>query len=223
MNESRKLRAAYQRLWRSVASFLSFFDWIRFCKYLSILDERSKRKTSNQHLRHLASLKNKRFDNALSDTEKYILNLSQCELSDLERFVLSHGLNFGLPPKSVRKEQTFAEFESLWAQLKHHSAASKEQRDSLKARLADLPCIHCDSKIDAHDFVMKKECFSAINKLRRSDDIIITKPDKVSGVVILNKNDYIKKMDTILLDETKFECIRPTSTCDNTTGIESRL
>ena len=137
--------------------------------------------------------------------------------------MLSHGLNFGLPPKSVRKEQTFAEFESLWAQLKHHSAASKEQRDSLKARLADLPCIHCDSKIDAHDFVMKKECFSAINKLRRSDDIIITKPDKVSGVVILNKNDYIKKMDTILLDETKFERIRPTSTCDNTTGIESRL
>ena len=137
--------------------------------------------------------------------------------------MLSHGLNFGLPPKSVSKEQTFADFESLWAQLKHYTAASKEQRDSLKACFVDLAYIYCESKIDAHDFVMKKECFSVINKLRRNDDIVITIPDKGSGVVILNKNDYIKNMDNILVDETKFERIGPTSTCDNTTGIESRL
>ena len=42
-------------------------------------------------------------------------------------------------------------------------------------------------------------------------------------MVILNKSDYIKKMDNILLDETKFERIGSTSTCDNTTGMESRL
>ena len=100
---------------------------------------------------------------------------------------------------------------------------SKEQRDLLKARLADLAYIHCNSKIDAHDFVMKKECFSAINKVRRNDDIVITKSDKGSGVVILNKSAYIKKMDNILLDETKFERIGPTSTCGTTTGVESRL
>ena len=93
--QSRKLRTAYQKHRRSVASFLSFFDWIRFCKYLSILDEQSNRKTSDQHLRHVASLRSKRFGNALSDTEKHILNLSQYELSDLKQFVLSHELNFG--------------------------------------------------------------------------------------------------------------------------------
>ena len=42
-------------------------------------------------------------------------------------------------------------------------------------------------------------------------------------MVILNKSDYIKKIDNILLDETKFERIGLTSTCDNTTSIESRL
>ena len=70
---------------------------------------------------------------------------------------------------------------------------------------------------------MKKECFSAINKLRRNDDIIITNPGKGSVVVILNILEFIKKIDNVLLDETNFEGIRPTSTCDNTTGIESRL
>lgn len=222
-DQSRKLRRAYQIHWRAARDFLSFFDMIRFCKYLSILDERTQRKASNQHLHQLASLKSKRFGNALSDTRKHILNLSEYELSDLERFVLSHGLNFGMPPKSVSKEQTFAEFESLWAQLQHHTPTSKEQRDALKARLADLAYIYCDSKIDTHDFVMQKECFSAINKLRRNNNLIITKPDKGSGVVILSKSDYIQKMNNILEDQTKFERVGPASSCDNTAGVESRL
>jgi len=35
-----------------------------------------------------------------------------------------------------------------------------------------------------------------------NEDIIITKPDKGSGVVILNKNEYNDKMITILNDTT---------------------
>ena len=175
--QSRRLQRVYQLHWRNASSFLFFFDRFRFCKYFSILDERSEQKTSEQQRRQLVSLKSKRFGNALNDTEKHVLNLSKYELLDVERFVLSHGLNFGLPPKSVSGEQTFAEFESLWAQLRHHTAANKEQRDSLRARLADLAYLHCDSKINAHDFVMQKECFSVINKLRRNENIIITKPD----------------------------------------------
>ena len=159
----------------------------------------------------------------MSDTEQHILNLSEYELSDLERFVLSHELSFGLPPKSVSKEQTFAEVESLWAQLQHHAAANKEQRDSLKARLADLAYIYGESKPDKHDIAMQKEWFFAINKLRRNDGITITKPDKGSGVVILHKSDYTIKMNNILHDETKFERVGPASMCDNTAAIESRL
>ena len=42
-------------------------------------------------------------------------------------------------------------------------------------------------------------------------------------MVILNKDDYIEKMNNILRDETKFEYVGPVLTCDNTAGIESRL
>ena len=70
---------------------------------------------------------------------------------------------------------------------------------------------------------MQKKWFSAITKLRRNDSITITKPDKGSGVVILNKSDYTNKMNNILHDETKFERVGPASTCDNTATIESRL
>ena len=121
------------------------------------------------------------------------MNLSDYVLSDTESFVLSHGLNFGLPPRYLCKEEIIAEFESLWAQLLHHSASSVEQRTALKARLADLAHLYCDSTIDSRDFTMHKKCFRAINRLRKNDDIIITEPDKGSGNVLLNKSNYVDK------------------------------
>ena len=53
--------------------------------------------------------------------------------------------------------------------------------------------------------------------------VTITKPDKGSGVVILNKSDYTNKMNNILHDETKFERVGPALTCENTAAVESRL
>ena len=52
---------------------------------------------------------------------------------------------------------------------------------------------------------------------------MITKPDKGSGVVILNKTNYIKKMNSTLEDETKFLTLGPSSKMDNTSKIESRI
>ena len=42
-------------------------------------------------------------------------------------------------------------------------------------------------------------------------------------MVILNKIDYIKKMNSILEDETKFLTLGPLSEKDNTSKIESRI
>ena len=56
-----------------------------------------------------------------------------------------------------------------------------------------------------------------------NENIVITKPDKGSGVVILNKNDFIDKMLRILDDPSKFENLGSTSSNDNTANIESKL
>ena len=70
---------------------------------------------------------------------------------------------------------------------------------------------------------MQKEYFATINKLRRNTDIVIIKPDKELEMVILSKCDYIKKMENISADPTKFERKGPASSCDNHSDIESRL
>ena len=70
---------------------------------------------------------------------------------------------------------------------------------------------------------MYKKCFCAINSLRKNDDIIITKPHKGSGVVLLNKSDNVDKMNKILDDQSKFKRHGPVSFNDNTAIIELRL
>ena len=70
---------------------------------------------------------------------------------------------------------------------------------------------------------MHKEHFQAIKSLRCNEQILITKPDKGSGVVILNKSDYIKKMGSILDDKTKFLNIGGVNLHDNTAKNEQKL
>ena len=121
------------------------------------------------------------------------------------------------------KEQLFAEFESLWVQLQHHKACSIDTRNALKARLTDLAHSYSESQIEKHDFMMQNECYQAIKSLRRNEKILITRPDKGSIVVILNKNDYVTKMGNILNDASKFECLGPAATADRTSTIETKL
>ena len=69
---------------------------------------------------------------------------------------------------------------------------------------------------------MHKEHLQAIKALRSNKQTLITKPDKGSGVVILNKNDYINKMDDILEDKTKIK-IGDVNQHDNTAKNEQKL
>jgi PHD/YefM family antitoxin component YafN of YafNO toxin-antitoxin module len=55
------------------------------------------------------------------------------------------------------------------------------------------------------DFLFSKEEIKSLDNLRNDTNIVIVKPDKGNGVVILDKDDYNKKMEAILEDETKFE------------------
>ena len=49
-----------------------------------------------------------------------------------------------------------------------------------------------------------KECIKVVKNLAENKDLIICKPDKGNGIVLLNKNNYVEKMQEILADGTKF-------------------
>ena len=220
--QPRKLETVYHSHWWVACKFLTFFNTIRFYRYLALLEGQTESKLKMKYERLLFSLRRDCFGNALSDTTRHILNLSDYDLSYTESFILSDGLNFGLPPRYLCEEEIFAEFESLRVQLLQHSASSVEHCAALIAQLAFVH-LYCDSTIDSRDFTMHKECFCAINRLQKSDVIIIIKPDKDSGVALLNKSNYVDKLNEILDDQSKFKRLGPVSSNDNTASIESRL
>jgi len=107
--------------------------------------------------------------------------------------------------------------------LFHHTSKSKDNVSALKAKLSDLAHSFCGTPVDLNDFTMHKECLVAIKSFRNNNNIVITKAGKSSAVVILDKSDYIVKMNIILGDNSKFCKIGPVVTKDNTAIIEGKI
>ena len=68
-----------------------------------------------------------------------------------------------------------------------------------------------------------REQHKALQELSKNTDIIITVPDKGSGVVILNKQDYVDKMENILSDTTKFKVSSNQDIYDVSRKIERKV
>lgn len=121
--------------------------------------------------------------------------------------VLARGLRFCLPPKEVDTYDVKCSFELLFRDLSRLGPTlTSENQDRLKSQLKNISY----SYIYSYDFskqkrILAKEEWTALNDLRNDDSIIITKPDKGNGVVIVNKLDYLNKMKQLISDETKFK------------------
>ena len=112
--ESFKSRLYLQ--WKKFWSSLSFFDLLRFSKYLSNNSFRLKSKllsNNQQFLKHLIKKKS----GSIVTTDKHIFNYSSYVLTDCEKLVPSKGLSFVCPPprsRRINSASVSAEFELLY-------------------------------------------------------------------------------------------------------------
>ena len=68
-----------------------------------------------------------------------------------------------------------------------------------------------------------KDQYKALLNLSKNKDIIVTNPDKGSGVVVMNKTDYLKKMEDIVNDTTKFKVNNSQDLYDVSRRIERKV
>ena len=220
-----KHRKSFRHLWRQVGSFLSLTDWIRFNKLLGENGCRLRSKLRAEHSRKLDWLKKKRFGSEELNMAA-VFNLSQLELSRLQQELLSRGPRFGIPPTYVAKEEIFSEFELYFGRLRplvpdRESPGGKDKEDKLKAKLTSLAHEYAEVEQDRLKFPLGKEHLAALHELRANKYIVITRPDKGTGTVVMDRDDYIAKMMTILEDRSKFQCL---GSCDDNdkTGLHER-
>ena len=131
-----------------------------------------------------------------------------------------------MPPGNVCKEEIFSEFEMYFSQLQPllpKSPEGKEKEEKLKANLSNLAHEYSEIQQDRRRFPLGTEQLSALNELRKNKEIVISRPDKGAGTVLMDKAGYIAKMMTILGDETEFECLGPCKDHDRTGQNERAL
>ena len=133
------------------------------------------------------------------------INLSDYQLTDDEKQLLNLGLNCHLQPKYDKLHKK-VELEVLYKNLLDIESKSLI---SISHKLADqLRCESTKHRYKKHNSLLTPNLKTAANNLKHNDKIVIRKADKSSMYVILNKEEYLSKVDSILADSSKFQLIK---------------
>ena len=92
-----------------------------------------------------------------------------------------------------------------------------------KARLNDLAHAYVGTPMSSWESNCRSEHFRTFKSLRSNNSIVITRPDKGYGVVILDYQCYVNKMMSLLSETSKFMRLGPVDCFDHSTSIEIRF
>ena len=150
-----------------------------FKKTKNIVHVPTKRHRNTQiaktHEKKLSNLTHKKVLPITPDDVTAIL--SSYKISHEEANILKYGLRNSIPPERVSRTDAFVNFDLIHRYL----------TEELKSR---------DDETKKHGI---------LEKLRNNKDIVILRPDKDNGVVIMDKTRYKSKMYELLNDERKFK------------------
>ncbi|KAA3680386.1 uncharacterized protein DEA37_0014864 [Paragonimus westermani] len=153
-----------------------------------------------------------------SDSSKYVLNCSSIQLDSLQLEALALGLDYKIRAHKVDRICVEAQFENLIDQLSDLRPTSADNLGRLKTKFTDIAYGFIRTPINSRCAITKQH-LQSLRELK-SKNVVILKPDKGSGAVILDKDVYVQKMLSILDDQTKFRRIERV---DNIGEIEDRI
>ena len=119
------------------------------------------------------------------------------------KFAKPRGLKFAIP-KRVSSIDVKASFEKAYWKLEPRLPG--EFRDLAASTLRSVALNYIHRKNPKPPQTLLK----AIHQLKGRDDIVVTKPDKGSGVVVMGKEEYLRLLaDASINNVTKFRTVKP--------------
>ena len=161
-----------------------------------------RRSTEETHRRKLFKLGIK---NELSpcDPDKVIFNFSSVCLCKRTKFLLAFGLDFCLPVYKLDFYKYFLSFEKLIYFLREANCSDfREFRDKIKS--ISYKYFYNFKSFKIFSAIFKKSDFSLLRSLGSNRDIVVTRPDKGNGVVVLDRTDYVESVTGIVSDSSRF-------------------
>ena len=159
-------------------------------------------KTIKTHERKLRNL-TKNFTLPFTDTET-ANNLPNVSLTTKELELLKYGLKHPIHPLQVIKMDILKTFDFI------HRAMTKNLRDEkqsgeVKTKISNLAHSYVNSYEPTLHALKKHQ---TLKRLTNNKNIVILRPEKGSRTVILNKDDYIKKLSDITSDTSDYLLIQ---------------
>ena len=130
-----------------------------------------------------------------------ITNLTQYELSQEESDLLKAGLYFSIQPDKIRISEIFTTFEKIHCSFLNN-LKYKETKTQIKVHLSYLANSYFYNYKPSPRILRQHR---VLRNLRKNKDIVITKPDKGNGVVILDRKLYNNAIEEIISDTSKLE------------------
>ena len=189
---------------------LSTFDFHVLTKCIRSYNKKSLQKSLYTQQKKLSSL-TRDCNLPIFIANETITNLTKYELTQEESDLLKAGLYFSIQQGKIQKSKIFTTFEKIH-RLFLNNLKSEETKRQIKAHFLYL----------ANSYFYKYKPFPHIlrqhrvlRNLRKNKNIVIMKPDKGNGVVILDQKLYDHAIEEIISDTSKFEKLSedPTLKC----------
>ena len=187
------LRQEINLLYNEVRDSCSVVRYTCILKHVSAIKELHYKNVISRHTKKIA-----RMMACKTDINKHINNLSSAHLSFFEKLVISRGLKFALPQHtSSSTNEILASFEKVCRTLDRSNSISTEEKQLAFTTLRSIAVNYSNRKGPR----TPKQLLRAIKSLKTRDDIIITRPDKGNGVVVMDKCDYIRLLREASIDK----------------------
>ena len=190
----------------------------------SINNAQSKRNavTSARHQKkHHALIVNKRItDGIKKNPNNVITNLTRFELTDDEVEVLNFGLKHGVLSRPKESEMV-ATMEYVWEQIDNNNILKENHMNKQRVQTALRAFTYNYLDLETKDYQLDRKRINIIQDLR--EKVMILKPDKGQGIVLVNKDDYIRNIECLFSDKTKFQVLDKDPTLQSLNTVQNYL
>ena len=179
---------------------LSTIEFYILKKSITLHNKKSLWKSLYTHHKKLSSL-TRSCSLPIFTANETITNFTQYELSQVETDLVKAGLYFSIQPDKIRKSEIFTTFEKIHRSF-INDLKSEESKSQLKAQLSYLANSFFYNYKPSPRILRQHR---VLRNLSKNKNIIITKPNKGNGVVILDQKLYYNSFQEIISDSSKFE------------------
>ena len=137
------------------------------------------------------------------DSKETVTNLSSCCLTSEQLDILKFGLTHSIGPPRINKSDVFVCFELI-----NDTMVKKLQDRTQNPKLVSALSHLAHSYSLAHrPTVADLKSYKLLKDLRKNKNIVILKPDKGNGVVVLDRTAYDGGILKIISDTSKFKVL----------------